>query len=192
MVTSCLRRGLTKIELIVLIAVIGLGVLIPIPFIQRSREFSRQATCTQRMKNQDIGFANYASTFSNAFPAAGQLIKPADGNPPYKIGGYSFVVGILLFDDQFIGISKQIPSERDLPGGSVVLAGTNSMLPRSMAVRLAEATSAIIFEPSLTAVNGPQRRHTARSRAAALVLMDGTLVEPIVSLPGKGPGEKGE
>jgi hypothetical protein len=99
MITNSFRRGLTKIEILVLIAVIGLLILLAFPFIQRSRESSRQATCTGRMKEHDLNFANYASTFSNAYPPAGGLIKPSDGKPPYKIGGYSCLVKTLSFWD---------------------------------------------------------------------------------------------
>jgi hypothetical protein len=128
MITKCVRLGLTKIELIVLIAVIGLVILLVQPFIQRSRELNRQATCRERMKKLDLNFANYASTFNNAYPAAGELIKPADGNSPYKIGGYSCLVKTLPFWDSD-ATYMQLP--KDLPGGSVVLAGTNSSLPQS-------------------------------------------------------------
>jgi hypothetical protein len=73
-----------------------------------------------KMHQLGLGFANYASTFSNAFPPAGATIKAtgASGTAPSTVGGYSFLVKLLSFMDND-ALYKQLPQGLT-PAGSVV------------------------------------------------------------------------
>jgi len=118
MVTTRSRRGFTLVELLVVIAIIGMLVGLLLPAIQSAREAGRRSQCMNKMHQLGLGFANYASTFSNAFPPAGSTIKVGSATTS-TIGGYSFLVKLLSFMDND-ALYKQLP--QGLTGGSVVTA----------------------------------------------------------------------
>lgn len=61
------RRGLTRIELAVVLAVLAVLVALLLPAIQRSRESARQQQCKSRLKQLGLALHNYHDTF-NLFP----------------------------------------------------------------------------------------------------------------------------
>ena len=65
-----------------------------------------------------LSIQNYASTYHNAYPPAGQLIPSGDGPP--KVGGYSFLVRLLSFME-YDSLYKQLPSDLG-DTGSVIKA----------------------------------------------------------------------
>jgi len=115
MVTTRSRRGFTLVELLVVIAIIGMLVGLLLPAIQSAREAGRRSQCMNKMHQLGLGFANFASTFSNSFPAAGSVIKAGSATTG-SIGGYSFLVKLLSFMDND-ALYKQLP--QGLAGGSV-------------------------------------------------------------------------
>lgn len=57
------RRGLTLIELLVALAVIGLLVSIILPAVQAAREAARSASCQSRMRQLGVAVQNYHDTY---------------------------------------------------------------------------------------------------------------------------------
>jgi prepilin-type N-terminal cleavage/methylation domain-containing protein len=93
MVARRSRRAFTLVELLVVIAIIGMLVGLLLPAIQSAREAGRRSQCMNNMHQLGLGMANYASTFSNAFPPAGLPYNASNSSPTSELGGYSFLVG---------------------------------------------------------------------------------------------------
>ncbi len=74
---SCRSRGFTLLELLVVIAVIGLLVALLIPAIQSAREAARRGSCSNNLRQLGIALAAYESTF--------RILPPSRNGP-----GYSF------------------------------------------------------------------------------------------------------
>ncbi len=62
------RRGLTLIEVVVVLVVIGILTAILIPAVAAMRESARQAQCTNNLRQIGLGLSNYLSTH-DMFPA---------------------------------------------------------------------------------------------------------------------------
>lgn len=61
------KRGITLVELVVVIAVIGVLVAITLPAVQSAREAGRRAQCTNRLRQIGLGMQSYHATFEH-FP----------------------------------------------------------------------------------------------------------------------------
>jgi prepilin-type processing-associated H-X9-DG protein len=86
MLASRIRRiGLTLIETLVIVAILGILVAILVPAVMAAREASRKARCTNNLKQIGIGLMSYA-TAAGAFPG--------------PLGVYSPFARILPFIDQ--------------------------------------------------------------------------------------------
>jgi prepilin-type N-terminal cleavage/methylation domain-containing protein len=67
---AALRSAFTLVELLVVIAVIGILVALLLPAIQASREAGRRAQCKNNLKNIGVACLNHADTFK-VFPTGG-------------------------------------------------------------------------------------------------------------------------
>jgi prepilin-type N-terminal cleavage/methylation domain-containing protein len=136
-VTSmCKRRGLTIVELIVVLAIIAGLLALLLPAVQSARERAREAVCKNNLHQTNLALAQFAE-------ANKQLPIPA---PPGRIGGW--MVEILPFIEQqnlqqAIPIGLPVTNAREtlfrppsiyrcprrtaLDGASHSLASTNSM-----------------------------------------------------------------
>jgi prepilin-type N-terminal cleavage/methylation domain-containing protein len=119
------RRGFTLVELMVVIAIIGMLVGLLLPAINAAREAGRRAQCMNKVHQLGLGLQTYAGTFNNAFPPAGQVIKPAGGGTA-TVGGYSFLVRLLPFMDND-AMYKQLPQSLGATG-SVMTARTGATI----------------------------------------------------------------
>ena len=95
------RRGLTVVELLVVVAIIGLVVALVLPAVQAAREASRRTTCENHLKQLGTAMANHEASYRR-FPSGGWGFawagNPDRGTDRTQPGGWVF--NILKFVDQ--------------------------------------------------------------------------------------------
>lgn len=64
------RRGLTLVELLVSLAIVGILASLLLVAVQSTRESARKLTCVGNLRQIGIGLSNYLSTY-NSFPPGG-------------------------------------------------------------------------------------------------------------------------
>ncbi|RIK87190.1 MAG: hypothetical protein DCC67_02145 [Planctomycetota bacterium] len=74
---STTRRGFTLVELLIVIAIIGVLMGLLIPAVQAARERARQATCTNNQKQLAMAMVSVATSGKGGFPGWADEIKLA-------------------------------------------------------------------------------------------------------------------
>ncbi len=87
------RRGFTLIEVLVVIAIIGVLLSLLLPAVQQAREAARRVQCTNNMKQLALAVNNYERTHG-AFPPAYFDV------PEYILSSNSYLVRLLPFLEQ--------------------------------------------------------------------------------------------
>ncbi len=90
-------RGLTMVELLVVLSVIGLLIALLLPAVQRTRESARRINCANKMRQLGLGLHHYESLYGS-FPAGSQV---ADWErPPGYSKSFGWTVAVLPHIDQ--------------------------------------------------------------------------------------------
>jgi len=92
------RRGLTLIELLVAIFIIGILVAILLPAVQAAREAARQATCKSNEKQLVLACLSHESV-TRRFPI-GRFASPADKDSGPDAPSWSWLADLLPFVEQ--------------------------------------------------------------------------------------------
>ena len=106
------KNGLTLIEVLVIIVVIGLLIAFCLPAVETAREAARRAACVNNMKQIGLACHNYHDA-NKRLPGSARLIGK---NEPYSAGGWSVFVHLLpmmeygsIYDGTFAHCSLKVP-----------------------------------------------------------------------------------
>ncbi len=91
------RTGFTLVELLVVMAILGILIGLLLPAVQAAREAARRARCGNNVKQLALGFHNYHDTFKT-FPAYQYLIRSRP--PAYDWKGHGPFTMILPYIEQ--------------------------------------------------------------------------------------------
>ncbi|MCC6126955.1 MAG: DUF1559 domain-containing protein [Pirellulales bacterium] len=85
------KRGLTLVEVLTVIGVLGIALCVLLMALPRWRESARRANCTNNMKNIGLGLLNYENQHK-FLPGSAEVVK---SDPLRPVGGWSFLFKIL-------------------------------------------------------------------------------------------------
>ncbi len=101
------QRGLTRIELSVVLAVLTVMAVLLLPAIQRARESARRSQCKDHLKQIGLALYNYHDTFITRFPPG--YVMSVDG----VYHGWSWEVMMQPYMDAspfYNGVAQAIPN----------------------------------------------------------------------------------
>ncbi|MEM9656820.1 MAG: DUF1559 domain-containing protein [Planctomycetota bacterium] len=106
-------HGFTIVELLVVVAIIGVLVALLLPAVQAAREAARRSTCQNNLKQQGLALANYHA-LHNSFPEGARMhVRP--GRP--SVAWHVLILPMLELGNLYDVISP------DADGGAKVRAG---------------------------------------------------------------------
>lgn len=76
------RRGFTLVELLVVVAIIGLLMGVLLPTLRRARSQAREVKCATQLREYAHGFGYYFAEYHDVFPAADYGIEDDEVTPP--------------------------------------------------------------------------------------------------------------
>jgi type II secretory pathway pseudopilin PulG len=147
------RTGFTLVEAIVILVIVVTIVAVLIMAVQTAREAARRQACMNNMKQLGLALHNYHDAMKR-FPPSAALFS-ADGKPPYKACGPSFIVNILPYAEadppEYYGSRSGIESPFSWTKNPLINSLTDTDL------RLVNARDTII--PELLCPSNPNKQH---------------------------------
>jgi len=99
------RRGFSLLELLLVIAIIGVLIAIISPSLEKATERSRVAACSSNLHQIAIGFNTYASEFNSRIPVGPGSASSLDAARPWNtIGSHQLWIGSLASYDGMGGL----------------------------------------------------------------------------------------
>jgi prepilin-type N-terminal cleavage/methylation domain-containing protein len=128
METTNSRRAFTLVELLVVVAIIGVLSVLLVPAVQSAREVARRAQCVNNLKQIGLALLNYESAY-RAFPPAGaSTYYPPSGLPTTQfVDGHGVFPRLLAFIDKsnyYNSFNFQLPYDV-MWGQNFTIAGTS-------------------------------------------------------------------
>jgi prepilin-type N-terminal cleavage/methylation domain-containing protein len=103
--TNSMRTAFTKIELLVVVAILAILLCIAVPFVQQAREAGRLTWCNNHMMQIGLAMQNYASAHASAFPPSSTMTTSGTAA---SVTGWSFLVELLPYIEH-AKIYKSLP-----------------------------------------------------------------------------------
>ena len=94
------RRGFTIIELLIVIAVLGILVALLIPAVQSAREAARRTSCVNNLRQLGVGLQSY-ETAVKCFPSGATYGNP--DNPP-QLDSAAWMGNFAFYNDAFTSL----------------------------------------------------------------------------------------
>ena len=110
MKTNCMNRGLTWVEVLVLLVIAFFAIGLLLPLIGASREAGRRASCLNRVHLIGLELQSYESS-NRVFPPSA-IVASSDPSRPGSVGGWSFLVRLLPFMEHY-ALYKTLPTNGD-------------------------------------------------------------------------------
>ena len=123
------RAGFTLVELLVVVAIIGILVGLLLPAVQAARESARLSACTNNTKQLGLACLNFESA-RRRLPAAGDRVASSTNNP---LDGYSWIVMVLPYieqDSMYTAISSATSGFDTNISSAIDTIATNVSLPQ--------------------------------------------------------------
>ena len=114
------NRGITLLEVLILIGIFVSVFVMLLPALLAMRESSRQEACVKNMKDLGIAFHNYASNHNNRFPASSGVTRGPDGKIT-AVDGWSWQVMVLPYLEH-----EQLYNSLDIEGGHPLAESSGS------------------------------------------------------------------
>ena len=95
MKTNCMNRGLTWVEVLVLLVIAFFAIGLLLPSISRQGEAGRRTNCMNKVSQIGLGLQSYESS-NRVFPPSASVTSNGPGKPA-TVGGWSFLVQIVPF-----------------------------------------------------------------------------------------------
>jgi len=92
---SAIRRGLSLIEVLVVLTIVGLLLALLMPAVQKSRESARRATCQNNLRQQALAIQNFESAYGTLPALYNGDFQPLPRSVMYEFHHHSWRTAIL-------------------------------------------------------------------------------------------------
>ena len=192
------RRAFTLVELLVVMAVVGILVALIIPAVQSAREAARRVSCTNHLKQIVIAIIQHSAASRDTLPGryktfrltSGDLMMDCPNRGPSNLQSFGWRVTLLPFLEEqgtydSFDFRKGVLAEQNRLGTSLVLdtfqCPSTPLFPRTVEVAPGVATGSYDYGISQIELGWKDARRRIRESPAAF---DG------VRWDGKSPNER--